>query len=654
MELDNFKGVQHFEFTPGGSDAIVYGANASGKTTLADAWHWILFGKDSRGRAQFDIKTLTPDGEPKHGLEHTVTAELDVGNGKHVTLRKAFKEVWTKKRGQAQRQFTGHTTQYEIDGVPVKKAEYEARIAEIANEDAFRLLTDPTHLPAQMHWENRRQLLLEVCGDVTDEDVIRSDEHLARLPDVLGDRTIDEHRRALAARRRDVNEEIERLPVRIDEVQKGKPDTPGEPRDEIEVALSAARAERERLAQAKANAEAGGAIAEKKSELRDLEGELREVERSAKEAREGNAAEARREARAAAEKVEEVDGRIRTLERDRKDQTERIEALDAELARLRTEWNTVNGWTFQVQHDHTHCPACGQELPAEQIEEAHRKASEGFNQRKANELRRITDAGQAQRTKREEAEQREADLRDALVAAREERANLATQAERLKAHADHVASTQERVPHDPPEAARIRKRMDAIQAALDALQEGATGEVQRLTEQIAEQDTRIETAQAGLAQHDQVERADKRIQELSDQERTLAQELERIEEEWHLLDSFVRAKVHLLEARVNSYFTLARFRLFRDLVNGGIEECCDVTVDGVPYDSLNHGARLNVGIDIINTLAEHYQFAPPVFVDNAESVTSILPTRGQAIKLVVTPDDTSLRVAQADAEEVPA
>jgi hypothetical protein len=148
--------------------------------------------------------------------------------------------------------------------------------------------------------------------------------------------------------------------------------------------------------------------------------------------------------------------------------------------------------------------------------------------------------------------------------------------------------------------------------------------------------------------------ADARTPELSNEERDLAHEVERIESELHLLERFTRAKVHLLEEKINAKFDLARFKLFQDQINGGLEETCHTTYQGVPYDSLTHGARLNVGLDIINTLAEHYDFAPPVFVDNAESVTSILPTRGQAIKLVVSSTDPKLRIESTTRQEVPA
>ena len=92
---------------------------------------------------------------------------------------------------------------------------------------------------------------------------------------------------------------------------------------------------------------------------------------------------------------------------------------------------------------------------------------------------------------------------------------------------------------------------------------------------------------------------------------------------------------------------MARFKLFNVLVNGGIEECCETTFNGVPYGNLNNGARLNIGLDVINTLAEHYDFAPPVWLDNAESVVNILSTKGQQIRLIVSAEQELIELQKA-------
>src|SRR5690606_7377882 len=125
LKLRNFKGIREFTLEANGSDVTIYGDNGAGKTSLVDAFMWLLFDKDSQNRKDFQIKTLDADGEPIHNLEHEVEAALELDDGRQVTLRKVYKEKWTRKRGSAVAEFTGHTVDHYIDGVPTKQSDYD-------------------------------------------------------------------------------------------------------------------------------------------------------------------------------------------------------------------------------------------------------------------------------------------------------------------------------------------------------------------------------------------------------------------------------------------------------------------------------------------------------------------------------------------------
>jgi cell division protein FtsB len=223
------------------------------------------------------------------------------------------------------------------------------------------------------------------------------------------------------------------------------------------------------------------------------------------------------------------------------------------------------------------------------------------------------------------------------------RDNLVDLAETDHDPGDYDAAKEKILEADKEYAALIAERQ-SIEAAIQALGEGTAEAPLEVDARSATADEAIAGIQADLQRHEQIEKADARIKELSDQERELAKEYEDLEQQVFLAEEFTRAKVGLLEKKINSRFDLARFKLFDVQVNGALSETCTTTYDGVPFDSLNHGARLNVGLDIINTLADFYDFTPPVWIDNAESVTSIIPTRGQAIKLVVSAKDKKLRI----------
>lgn len=223
LTLKNFKGIRDFSLEANGRNVDIWGDNATGKTTIFDAFTWLLYDKDSKNKKDFELKTLDENNSPIHNLNHEVEGFFEV-NGKQIILKKVFAEKWTKKRGSATEEFTGHTTDYFVDGVPVKKNEYDGKIAEIANEEIFKLLTNPTYFNEHLHWQERRMILLEICGDIADDEVIASDPSLSELPEILQGRKLEDHRKVIQAKRTEINKELEKIPIRIDETHRSLPD----------------------------------------------------------------------------------------------------------------------------------------------------------------------------------------------------------------------------------------------------------------------------------------------------------------------------------------------------------------------------------------------------------------------------------------------
>ncbi|MDU4600205.1 MAG: ATP-binding protein [Clostridium sporogenes] len=215
LKLKNFKGVK--DLTIDFSNITnIFGENGTGKTTIADAFMWLLFDKDNHDRATFEIKTLDKDNNVIHGLEHEVTGILNV-DGKSITLSKIYKEKWTKRRGEAEKQLTGHETLYSIDEVPVKKKEYQETINSVIGENLFKLITNPLYFSTNMKWQERRTVLLDIIGDITTEKIVNYKNDLKPLLELLGDKDIDTLKKSVQARKRKLNDEIKAIPIRIDE-----------------------------------------------------------------------------------------------------------------------------------------------------------------------------------------------------------------------------------------------------------------------------------------------------------------------------------------------------------------------------------------------------------------------------------------------------
>jgi DNA repair exonuclease SbcCD ATPase subunit len=651
LTLNNFKGIKSFALKPQGKDTNIYGDNATGKTTLADAFMWLLFDKDSQNRKDFQIKTLGHDGEPEHGLEHSVEAVLELENGKRITLKKVFKEKWAKKRGSATAEFTGHTTDYYLDGVPVKKKEYDEQIAEIADEEIFRLLTDPHYFNEVLHWQKRRELLLEVCGDVSDEDVIASKKELSKLADILGNRNIEQHRKVILARRKEINKELERIPVRIDEVQRGLPDisdiaNPNELPNDIAKLREQLKKKQEELAQARA----GGQVAELTKRLREVEGLLIEEKNRLVGELTKKVDAKRQELWQIDDAIKKVRADIEYREMKAKSTKVEIENLEQQMEKLRADWHTEDSKVFEFEQDDT-CPTCGQTLPQEQLEAAREKALADFNRQKAEKLEVISHEGKKLAARKTELEaqlkeilQEQSRLAAQLPELEQKKATLQEEVQALQDGLKQIEPSQEYIQLQN-ECEELEEQIRQAQADTSAAVAEIQKEIDKITVDIAALEqaaVRLVARKGGLM----------RIEELKAEERKLAAEYEELESQLYLTEEFIRTKVRLLEDKINSRFKMARFKLFNTLVNGGIEECCETTYLGIPYSNLNNGARLNIGLDIINTLAEYYNFAPVVFIDNAESVTDILPTKGQQIRLIVSAQDKKLRIELAEKEEM--
>lgn len=641
LHLSNFKGIRNFTLDAQGQSVSVFGDNATGKTSVMDGFLWLLYGKDSANKADFEIKTLDKYGQVLHGLDHTVEAELEI-NDQQLTLKKVYREVYTKKRGSAQQELTGHTTDHYIDGVPVQKKEYDAKIAEIADESVFKLLTSPSYFNEQLHWKDRRKLLLEICGDISDTDVIASDKALERLPEIVGKRSLEDHKKVIAARRAEINRELERIPVRIDEAQRSLPDISKLVPVELDADIARLQTEQQELEQQLVRIQSGGEVAEVRRQIAEVETKLLDLKNSVRGAVDKQIADKRRELNSVIGAAEVLRLKLLSLKKQREAHSAEIERLQAANDRLRDEFRVEMARELDARLDDT-CPCCGQALPAEQVEAAHEKALAEFNRAKAEKLEGINAQGKRsnERIAESEAEIKKLDAEGDRIC--RELNKVSREADALQAELDELISGLTDVAGHP-DYAKLQKAKAALQDKLDKLQSdqatansGIRGDIAKVRADISA----LETSKLQIKQHKQ---GQVRIAELMEQERALAAEFERLEGELYLAEQFTRVKVALLEERINGKFRLARFKLFEQQVNGALNEVCETTYKGVPYGSgLNNAAKIAVGIDIIQTLSEHYGFTAPIFVDNAEAIVTLPDADSQLIALYVSEGDKELR-----------
>ncbi|KKN22845.1 hypothetical protein LCGC14_0911110 [marine sediment metagenome] len=622
ITLKDFKGIKLFEFDPDGKNATIRGDNATGKTTVADAFRWLLFGKDTADRKDFAIKTLDKSGAAHSNMEHSVNAVIEV-DGTAIELKKTYKEKWTKKRGYATKNLTGHTTDHFIDGVPISEAKWKGRIGDLIDEDQFKLIILPSYFNS-LKWQDRRRILLDVCGDVLDEDVLEetfpdvdSKGDYEALVNILNQRTLDDHRKVVDADKRKINDRLKEIPARIDELNKTLP-TDGlsvPARNAIEAYL---RHIDHKIEKIKDNTELAGY----RKQLADAEVKLSHAKADIR-------VEVYDKDQAEAGKVFKFKSEIRGYEREIgesqieiDDMGKEIKKKEGSMAGLRILFKEEAAKS--PQYDEI-CAMCNQPLPKDQIETSRRK----FKVHQAGELIGINDAGK-------KLERDCASLKAKIGETTHAMNNQKQMVIGLEMNLKDLEKDSEVVDAEIPKhivalvtvIADIGRRIDA----------GPKSDTTEL-----EADRREEHAK--LAALDAAEKTKARIENLKMKERDLGIEFEELEKQIFLMEKFIVAKVGLLEGKINSKFQLARFKLFETQINEGIKETCITTVAGVPYGyGLNKGMEINVGLDIIETLSEHYNITAPVWIDNAEAITAPLEIPSQTFKLIVEKDCPHMEV----------
>lgn len=646
LTLRNFKGFREFVLHANGGDVDAFGDNATGKTTLFDSFVWLLFGKDSNNRSKFEIKEVDKEGKVvQHGLDHSVEAVLLVDQRRR-TFRKVYLEKWAQKRGSATSVFDGHTHKYFVDGVPVKENEYKAEVATLINEDIFKLLTSPTHFNEVLKPEARRKVLLEVCGDMTNAEIIASNPDLTPLAAILEDRSIEKHKQTIKSQLAEINKEIKNIPTRIDEKRLDMPDISDLDAELLQDDIDTLRSRIDSKVAELQRIQSGGELSLKEIRLREINAELTDIKQhvqagglQAVNGQRNLLIQLRGEA-------SELQSRISSGQREAEQYKRQIARADSQVKRLREEWTAVDSLQYPV-HEHHHdanCPTCGQALPDDQVQDAQDKALEAFNLDKSRRLERISADGKIAATEKR-------NLEDALKILERELADFQAQVDSKVAEVSAAEATLQSLqsevanPLDDPGYQEKLEEAEAVRSEIEQLRSSSAEAVSKVQSEIRVLRQQVDELEADKQKFVRVQEIEQRIAELSEQERELAAEYERLEHELFLTEEFTRTKVSALESKINNKFKYARFRLFEEQLNGGLNDVCTTLFDGVPYDGgLNNAARINVGLDIINTLSEHYGFSAPIFIDNAESVTQLIDTDAQIIRLVVSEADKKLRV----------
>jgi len=630
LTLSNFKGIK--ELTIEFHDVTsIYGENGTGKSTIFDAFTWLLFGKDSHDSKDFNIKTLDHAGKAIPMLEHAVEGFLEV-DGTEITLKRIYQEKWQRRRGAEESELTGHETLYHWNGVPLQAGEYKTKVDNLVNESLFKLLTSALCFNA-MKWQDRRQVLILIAGEISDRDILAgmNKHQVADITAILNSgKDLAEFRKELAVRKKKLGDELKSIPSRMDEVSRAIP----EPVDFDAIKTDVNKKQVALLGIENTISDQVAAYKSQGEQIQVLQNKIFALKQQQQTLEFQSKSEAQRiynertfliaglkQKHAECIRQSNVDQDSLPKLLQQKTDTENA------LAALRLAWTSVNGEELIFEEGEFICPTCKRDLdPVTQIEKQD-KMSRDFEQNKTNRLAKINEEGK--------------DLSAELVQTNKIIEYTSQEISSLKAQADQLAAdlktaiSAELDVVTAPDPDPIQRQITRLEQQILA---SPILDLELLKNQKSEIQSEIYDLQVALGKKEVIDRGKARIKELLAEEKKLSQQISDLEKQEFAMEAFTRSRMDMVQSRINGKFKLVRFRMFSQLINGGIEECCDCMVQGVPFSDVNSAGKIQAGIDIINTLSKHYGIIAPIWIDNRESTNTIPATQSQVINLVVSKD----------------
>lgn len=660
MDIQNFKGCtgRTIDFA---DKTKICGANATGKTTIFDAFTFLLFNRDSLGSADFDIRPLDADGKMIDNIEISVKARISVDD-EEFELKKVQKQKWVKKRGTDTREFQGNVNEFEINGYPKSQKEFKEFISEIVDEDVFNLITNPTAFNA-LAWKKQREILMKFVESFSDVQIAESfgDKYTKLIPELKMASTDDILKKHTKAKNV-LNKEMVEIPARIDEVSKQLviADVPT-----LEVEKAAKEAE---LSKVEEELSGGNSkineINDRREQIMNLKFHLSEIQNKANQKLLDDSSSIREEVAKKREITENLQRELSELRSSGRTVQAEYQSHENDVKRLFDDWKVEKAKTFPefvplepLSESATVCPTCGQELPEDVKKkniadyESRKKAHEDdYKKRKAEfeaehgkKLADITKAGSEAAKLRDEAKEKletfgrsartyEQKIEEAKRAYGEEKEKL----DKFPKVADVSENTEYKATNE---------KISVLEKEISELASEATDKTELEARKIALKDEITEIAGKIMAADNT--KVKERIAELEAEQKEVGQKIANQEMMIDLTENFIRTKMNMISEKINGMFKIVSFKMFAEQINGGLKETCECTVNGVPLSSLNNGHRIVAGLDIIHSLSNLYGVSCPIFVDNAESINdfNVPELDAQMIYLTVT-DDKELKVAE--------
>lgn len=602
---------------------VLSGQNEVGKSTVKRIILDVLNCHDENDREITGIRPHDENGVEIDdvGIVRAVTFEID---GKAKTLKKVTRQKRNKKG-----EITGSVTDYSINDVPYKMADYNQYI----NDNMAELGVLPFCLNAMTllnkSQAEQRLALASYFGTRTDEEICDMFPQFAELKPMFDDGDVDQLKKVCRGKlngtggrngSKGLVKERDEISTRIDTIH-----STNEYTDLAELELQKKTYEPQ-LKEIEDKLSDYNKILESKQkateDIMNLKFELSDMERKANADNQKKRMELQLQLDDFNASIQKTESMVRAKKANIKNFEDSVRFCAENLAKVRADWKKAKALSFDESS--VNCPMCGQRLPEDTIE----SLRTDFSDKKLKKLKELEDKGNSLSSDSKE-------LKQAIEDKKKEIADLEAELKELTEKRDTVANEFERdsiakelgmAPTDVDmtdnsEYQALKAKIEEKEKAL--ADENDTSELIRklknerneLLRQVSSVNAKIEL---GVANN---KRIDDSIADLEDKRKDLNQEIADWERKLDLLKEFTRKKNELLQADVNKYLDFATAKLFRPLLNGDTEECCDFVYNGEAYArNLNHGARMLVEVDVCRAFQKVANVNFPIIIDDTESV----------------------------------
>jgi DNA repair exonuclease SbcCD ATPase subunit len=624
LHIRDFKKINDLEIDFAQQTTIA-GTNGVGKSTIFDAYTWLLYGKNSHDQQDFSIKRLDENGKVIHNLVASVRGVF-ILDGQVIELERRYKEKWQKKRGNEHEELTGHITEYFIDQIPKSKAEFDTYVKGMISDTIAKVISSPLYFNEKMKWQERREILTSIAGDTTPEDVLNfapdefksANELLALLE---ARKSLTDEKTRIASERKRLKEQLDGIAPKIEELTSmtvtdldatelnAKKAELNAAKEQINTQLESI-AEQNKAEQQKV-IDSNNQLYKWQDEYTKAKRDLLKDHNDRAQAYEKRKAELRLEI----QKIEFALSENGSAQNQNEANFRVLTELHAKLKKT-YEAEKAKEFTFVAEN----CPCCQRPMESNEQEQL-----EKYNLAKANAIKQIVAEAQDVKVKMTECVA-------VLDACTKKQADLAAQLTAKETYLKEVQTSfiVEQEPSDTPDMVALKNAIDNHKPYTpEAVCNNA---LKQEREQLDEQ---IKEVEASLVKLGHITEINTRINVLSENKRALAQQIASLERVAFQIDAYEKAHIELVESRVNAKFAIVKWKMFDEQINGGLAPTCEATVNGTPYNDLNTAMKINAGLDVINALNYHFGMFAPVFIDARESIVEIIETDCQVISLQV-------------------